>query len=94
MNAEIAAGAASLTAALIAAVGTARWYLRPEPGGRHRAPREQLPRVEALDKTVALCTTKRRVTVHARTRVGPLVCLDCRNLSTDPRTYETREESR
>lgn len=91
MSAFITAMAGSITALGVGAVAVARSW--PQGTGRHRARQTMPPSVEALEKTAALCSTERRVTVHARTRITrQLICLDCRNPSTDPLAIETPAE--
>lgn len=64
----------------------------PTPTGRHRSGRPVPPPVEAMERAVAWCSTEHRVTEHFRTRVTQqFICFDCRQPSTDPRVYESRE---
>lgn len=81
----------ALIAAAALMVGGSAILLRPEPHGRHsRRRRVLLARpVDALERTSALCSTEGRVTSHARVRItGQFVCIDCRNPSPDPASYE------
>lgn len=81
----------ALLAAAALMVGGSAILLRPEPTrGRHCRRRVLLARpVDALEKTSALCSTEGRVTPHARVRItGQFVCIDCRNPSPDPASYE------
>ncbi|WP_060886209.1 hypothetical protein [Streptomyces caniscabiei] len=85
----------ALLAAAALMVGGSAIMLRPAPRGRHCRRRVLLARpVDALEKTSALCSTEGRVTSHARVRItGQFVCIDCRNPSPDPASYEVREEA-
>lgn len=104
MSQFAAALGGAIAAVGVGSVVVARNWPQPRPRGRHRAARRMeqtapldtlLRPVEAMEKTAALCTTERRVTVHARTRVTrELVCMDCRNSSIDPLSYETRAEAK
>ncbi|MFC9847754.1 hypothetical protein ACFWFF_01390 [Streptomyces sp. NPDC060223] len=93
MNDQTTIGAAILLSACILGALAARWYVRPEPTAKHRAPANPLllRPVEALDRSAALCSTENRVTLHARTRITrQLICMDCRNPSRDPLAEEAR----
>lgn len=78
MSPETTIAAAVLMAALIAAALVARWYVRPEPIARHRAPRTLQRPVEALDRTEKWCSVEHRPTLHVRFAGGGDMCMDCR----------------
>jgi hypothetical protein len=93
MNDMITVGAASLMSALILATISGRWFVRPEPSAKHRAPanRPLLRPVEALDRTSALCSSQGKVTHHARTHITrQLICMECHSPSPD---WITTDES-
>jgi hypothetical protein len=46
--------------------------------GLHRAPRQLLRPIEALDQFEARCPIERRRTLHVRFALGGVQCLDCR----------------
>lgn len=85
--------AALASAAVITGAGIAMILRAIAPHGRHRSPFRQPPLllrpIDALERTSALCSTEGRVTSHARVRItGQFVCIDCRNPSPDPASYE------
>lgn len=85
--------AALISAAALMVAGIAMIARAVAPNGRHRSPFRQPPLlqrpVDALERTSALCSTEGRVTSHARVRItGQFVCIDCRNPSRDPASYE------
>ncbi|MEV5957246.1 hypothetical protein AB0M11_26355 [Streptomyces sp. NPDC051987] len=73
----LAVGACCLMASLSGAALIARAW--PKPSGAHRAPHPMLRPVEALDQFEAHCPHEGRTTLHARLRLGGVVCMDCRN---------------
>jgi hypothetical protein len=85
--------AALISAAALMVGGIAMVHRALVGHGRHRSPFRQPPLllrpIDALEKTSALCSTEGRVTLHARVRItGQFVCMDCRNPSRDPASYE------
>ncbi|MBQ0974518.1 hypothetical protein KBZ00_25820 [Streptomyces sp. RK31] len=88
----------AVLAADLLIIGAAAVYLGrnwPGPSGKHRAPHPSVrpaQPVDVMDKVAALCTTEKRVTFHHRTRVTrQFVCMDCRQESRDPLTFESRK---
>ncbi|MET8978515.1 hypothetical protein ABZX85_23145 [Streptomyces sp. NPDC004539] len=78
---QITVGAAFLMAALIGATWLARWWVSPEPAGRHRA--GAVAPVEALVQVDAHCRSCRHTTRHAILRVhGEHICRSCGCLNT------------
>ena len=78
MNDQIAAGAAMLICSLSVGFLAVRWYVRPEPTAKHRAPRVWTRPVQALVKETTRCRFEGRDTVHVRTRVtDELICRSC-----------------
>ncbi|NUS56177.1 MAG: hypothetical protein HOV66_15160 [Streptomycetaceae bacterium] len=97
MSEQITVGATAVMTSLVGLTLLARWWVRPEPSGRHRAPTLVLLRcpTSALDTEAAFCRAEGRVTVHARTRITKqFVCTECRSSNPDPiANDEARQEA-
>ncbi|MFC8832309.1 hypothetical protein ACFT8V_03805 [Streptomyces griseoincarnatus] len=96
--------AGAVTTVGVCAVILARYWGNPDrepaperkPRGRHRAPGPargpEMRPVEAVEKVAALCDNEKRVTLHHRMRITrQFVCMDCRQESRDPLTFESRK---
>jgi hypothetical protein len=76
-----AAGAAMLMGALIVTFLAARWYLRPEPTGKHRPTRIWTRPIEAMVTVTVRCPAEGQDRVHAKTRLkGELICRSCSHI--------------
>lgn len=81
MNDPYAVGGLMLICTLSLAALAARWYLRPEPTGKHRPARVWTRPVEALVHVTTRCPAEGQDRVHAKTRLrGELICRSCSNI--------------
>lgn len=82
---EITIGAASVTGALVVAVGFARWWVSPiKPPGRHSAEGLMFRPCDVADNRRAYCLVQQRHTDHAVLPGNLLICWECRNRSIVP----------
>ncbi|MFH9403309.1 hypothetical protein ACH4JS_26690 [Streptomyces sp. NPDC017638] len=92
MSALAAALGAAITTVGVVSVAVARTW--PGSTGRRRGGAPLIQSVEALEMLAARCAMEGRITVHARTRVTrELICLDCRNFSSNPLIHDAGEAS-
>lgn len=82
MNGTYTVGCAVIAADAVGFTLYLRWHFTPPKPGRHSkagVEARYFEPVEVLDRFSRYCPSENRRTVHARLRLGGIVCTQCRN---------------